>query len=84
MDGRNTPTPAEMVIEAIRDIQSQKRAAHKHPDHALIIRDRLYSRACSTLTPEGFRRVLQNLETSGRIRLGRTINDDCVSIVEQP
>lgn len=83
MNGRNTPTSAEMVIEAIRDIQTQKRAARRHPDHALLIQDGLYDRVRSSLTLDGFRRVLAKLAASGRIRLCRTINDDCVSVVEE-
>lgn len=76
------PTPAEMVIEAIREIQQQKRSARKHPNHVLILQDRLYDCVRTTLSREGFRRVLSNLASAGKIRIARTINDDCVSIAD--
>lgn len=43
-----------MVLRVIRDIQSRKRAACRHPDHALLIGDKVYLHVSQVLTREGW------------------------------
>lgn len=73
---------AVKVLQVIESVQRRKRETRRVPDHALIIRDRLYQAVSHLLTPEGFRKVLQRLVNEGKIVTGNTLNDTYVRIVE--
>ena len=75
-------TPAQMVLRVIWDIQSRKRAACRHPDHALLIGDKVYLHVSQVLTREGFARVLDKLVDDGIIQRGNTITDPYIRLVE--
>ena len=74
--------PDAIVLGAIRDIQNEKRAAKRFPDHVTLIDDKPYTRVCAVLTPAGFDKVLHKLEDAGLIVIGNTLNDTYVRPVE--
>lgn len=67
-----------MILDAIREITKEKRAAHVFPDYALFVE--LYRRvggARKALSAE-----LRELRDAGFIKIGRTINGAYLQIIE--
>lgn len=71
-----------VVLNVIRTIQLRKRAARRHPDHALLIGDKVFDHVAQVLTREGFNRVLDRLVADKIIRRGPTATDTYVRVEE--
>lgn len=76
------PTPIQMVLRVVYDIQARKRAARIEPDHALLIGDRIYLHVSHVLTPEGFKRIVDKLVADGIILRGDTARDTYIRIAD--
>ncbi|MBD9237942.1 hypothetical protein [Alistipes onderdonkii] len=76
------PTPIQMVLRVVYDIQARKRAARIEPDHALLIGDRIYLHVSQVLTPEGFKRIVDKLVADGIILRGDTARDTYIRIAD--
>ncbi len=71
------------IVECVGEIQRGRRAAGEHPDHAMIVRDRLAGLLAEHCTSLEFYIALGELVELGRIETGRTINDTYVRLVEE-
>ena len=63
------------ILSVIRFIQAEKLAARREPATVLLLQDMLYIRVSSICTKEGFDKAVSDLEQSGIIKTGNTIND---------
>lgn len=78
---RTREQTAEAVLAAVREITQERRAAGIYPDHAL----RIEVRRRVPMTDAELTQVLRYLRRQKHtLKVGRTINDGYIRIIEKP
>ena len=67
-----------MILDVIREIAAEKRAAHIVPDYVMYTE--AYNRV--GVMRKDFSAALRELRDAGFIRIGRTINDFYIQLIE--
>lgn len=70
------------VLDTLRAISARKNRERIYPDHVLLIRDRPYEAVANLCSYSEFIGILEKFRELGLIKIGRTINDTWIAVIE--